>query len=653
MESSWPRWPNVKIGSGVLAIAQKNNQVAVGCNDGTIAMYDVNIGTVHGLYKDRYAYRDNMTDVIIQDLVTEKKVKIKCRDYVKKIAIYKDMLAVQLPERVTIYQDEDMSLSYKLKEKIMKKFDCNLLVVTTENIILCQERKLQLYDLTGEKLREWSMESLIRYIKVIGGPRGKEGILCGLLNGHILKIFINNQFPITLMKHSDSIRCLDMNSDRTKIALVDDTTSVVVYDLKTKSQLFKQKPANSVSWNLKHKDMFCYTGGMQLHIKASDFGVHSQKLQGYVVGFMGSKIFCLHGLHMKTIDVPQSATMSNYLDRGDFESAHSIACLGVTDNDWRKLAMKALNKLELSVARKAFIRVKDMRYIELLDSIEASRKGRGKNSDERRFKAEVCAYQGKYSEAADIFTQMGDMDSVITMFSDLGLWDEAKKWIKYFGQRQGESSSSSSFTMNALAEKLAELCEQHGDPKASSQLWIEAGNFERAVKIMCENKWTEDLIEIVRSMNRNTDQAAMQTAATYFREGGFHEFATETYLKMGDVESMMRLHVEQNKWDEAFALAKQNSALSPLIYRPYAKYLAMQDKFEEAQEAFIKAGHPEEAIRVLEQLTHNAVVENRFSDASYYFWILGNQHLKLVQGDSKEDKMNYKRFRLYTLTANL
>lgn len=37
-----------------------------------------------------------MTDVIVQNLVTNKKVRIKCRDLVKKIAIYKDRLAVSL-----------------------------------------------------------------------------------------------------------------------------------------------------------------------------------------------------------------------------------------------------------------------------------------------------------------------------------------------------------------------------------------------------------------------------------------------------------------------------------------------------------------------------------------------------------------------------
>lgn len=48
----------------------------VGCQDGTISFYQLIFSTVHGLYKDRYAYRDNMTDVIVQHLITEQKGRV-------------------------------------------------------------------------------------------------------------------------------------------------------------------------------------------------------------------------------------------------------------------------------------------------------------------------------------------------------------------------------------------------------------------------------------------------------------------------------------------------------------------------------------------------------------------------------------------------
>uniref|UniRef100_A0A7N9CGU0 IFT122 second beta-propeller domain-containing protein n=1 Tax=Macaca fascicularis TaxID=9541 RepID=A0A7N9CGU0_MACFA len=56
----------------------------------------------------------------------------------------------------------------------------------------------------------------------------------------------------------------------------------------------KELNANSVAWNTRCEDMLCFSGGGYLNIKASTFPVHQQKLQGFMVGYNGSKIFCLH-----------------------------------------------------------------------------------------------------------------------------------------------------------------------------------------------------------------------------------------------------------------------------------------------------------------------------------------------------------------------
>ena len=48
--------------------------------------------------------------------------------------------------------------------------------------------------------------------------------------------------------------------------------------------------------------------------------------------------------------------------------------------------------------------------------------------------------------------------------------------------------------------------------------------------------------------------------------------------------------------------------------------------------AFHEAGMQDEAVHVLEQLTENAVSENRFHDAGYYYWKLSMQCLQLAAG---------------------
>ena len=108
------------------------------------------------------------------------------------------------------------------------------------------------------------------------------------------------------------------------------------------------------------------------------------------------------------------------------------------------------------------------------------------------------------------------------------------------------------------------------------------------------------------------------------------QYAQEIYRKKGDFRSVVKLYVEAQEWKDAFVLAGQYPEFKEEIYVPYAKYLAESDKFVEAQKAFHMAGRPDEAFRVLQELTLNAVNESRFDDASYYYWILAMQDLDMA-----------------------
>ncbi|TRZ13618.1 hypothetical protein HGM15179_013486 [Zosterops borbonicus] len=611
-----------------------SNYVAVGCQDGTISFYQLIFSTVHGLYKDRYAYRDNMTDVIVQHLITEQKVRIKGRELVKKIAIYKNRLAIQMPEKILIYElysDDSADMYYRVKEKIIKKFECNLLVVCSDHIILCQEKRLQCLSFSGVKEREWLMESLIRYIKVIGGPPGREGLLVGLKNGQILKIFVDNALAIVLLKQSTAVRCLDMSASRNKLAVVDENDTCLVYDIHTKELLFQEPNANSVAWNTQCEDMLCFSGGGYLNIKASNFPVHQQKLQGFVVGYNGSKIFCLHVFSMSAVEVPQSAPMYQYLERKMFKEAYQIACLGVTDADWRELAMEALEGLEFETAKKAFTRVRDLRYLELISSIE-DRKKQGENNNDL-FLADVYAYQGKFQEAAKLYKRSGHEGLALEMYSDLRMFDHAKEFL----------GSGDPKDTKMLIKKQADWAKDINDPKAAVQMYLSAGEHGKAIEISGDHGWVDMLIEIARKLDK-AEREPLAKCAFYFKQLDNPGYAAETYMKVGDLNALVQLHVETHRWEEAFALSEKHPEFKDDVYVPYAQWLAESDRFEEAQKAFHKAGRQREAVRVLEQLTHNAVVESRFNDAAYYYWMLSMQCLEIAQENEGQQTEMLQKF---------
>lgn len=379
----------------------KPNQpyVAVGSADGTITMYQIAFDIVHGLYNDRYAFRQNMTDVVIQHMATQQQSRIKCRDRVRKIAVYKDTLAVQLPERVLIYElfyDEQGNMHYRIKEKIPQKLECSILAVTSRNYLFSSENKLEMYGFSGEKEHEWSFDAPIRYIKVIGGPKGKESLLVALKDGQILKIFVNNAFPITLLQHKFPIMCVDINMTRSKLAVVDDQNTCSVYDIAKKELLFQEPDANSVAWNSEVEDQICFSGNGMLNVKVGNFAPHQQKLNGFVVGFKASRVYCLNVYNMTTIEIPQNIPLEGYLEKGDFESAYNIACLGVPDSDWQRLAKTAMENLSLDVAKKSFIRIRDFKFLEAIRIIGKMKNDGRKETD--LFLAEVAAYSENYFE---------------------------------------------------------------------------------------------------------------------------------------------------------------------------------------------------------------------------------------------------------------
>jgi len=49
-------------------------------------------------------------------------------------------------------------------------------------------------------VREWVLEAPIKYVRVVSGPPKRESLIVALSNGVVVRIFIDNAFPIPLIK---------------------------------------------------------------------------------------------------------------------------------------------------------------------------------------------------------------------------------------------------------------------------------------------------------------------------------------------------------------------------------------------------------------------------------------------------------------------
>ncbi|KAL5515597.1 hypothetical protein EMCRGX_G000787 [Ephydatia muelleri] len=380
------------------------------------------------------------------------------------------------------------------------------------------------------------------------------------------------------------------------------------------------------------RDMLCYSGEGMLSIKANNFSTHQQRQQGFVVGFTGSKIFCLDFFAMTCVDVPQSAPMIQYLERKLYKDAYKIGCLGVTEGDWNTLALEALEGMDFDISKKA-MGLRDLRFLELIHSIE-ERKRRGETNNQL-FLPDVLAYQGKFSEAAKLYKQGGQPEKAMEMYTDLRQFDKAKEFVV-----------TTDKNVKQLVTKLADWFKTTNDPQAACDMYVAASEYLKAVDIMGENGWVDRIIGLVHDLDKaSQSNELLYKCATYLKNHSQYSYAAEVYEKLKDIKSLVSMYVSIQQWNEAFSLAMQHPEFKDDVYTPYATWLVENDKFDEAQEALNKAGRQNEAIHLLEQLAENAIKESRFDDAGFYYWMLTKSALesarKEAQGEANQQTMGY------------
>lgn len=98
--------------------------------------------------------------------------------------------------------------------------------------------------------------------------------------------------------------------------------------------------------------------------------------------------------------------------------------------------------------------------------------------------------------------------------------------------------------------------------------------------------------------------------------------------------------MESQRWEEAFHLAQQHPEFAPAIHLPWAEWLVRHDRFEEAKDAYMKAGRADLALKLLQTLVVNCVTEKRFKAVAGQVLKLANETIRAIPADAPPEEIH-------------
>lgn len=626
-----------------------NGQLLIGSEEGVVESYSVKYGPVESLCRERFAYRENLTEVIIQNLVTQKKVRIKCKDLVHSIALHQNKVAIQLSDKVCVYECEagdEADMHYRLrKDKISVRSDrdgVKNVLLTSTKLLVVKAATIELYTFECVRCRVWQLESPVTCLCPGGGPEGGESFFIGCADGTVVKIFVNNAVTTEIWKCSKELIGLDASIDKSKLACVDVSGSLSVLDVKTQRVVYAASDVCAAHYNSEVDGMLCFCNGSQFvqvvicsfagsvnesGSKTTGIVPLEVEVDGRVVGFRGRQILSRSEGALLFADVPQSSNISRAVQRGDYALAHRLACVAGTESDWRRLAMKALHANELDVAKKCFVRLQDVRFLTFIDwatkghSLTASPETCSRSLTtalDPVWQAELLAIEHSPLETAKMYNRLGRPQDAVRVLTDLRMYDEAKG----FAQSAGLDTAAQSELVSQQAEWLLE----ERDWRGAADLYISLGFLLRGAKILATHElpgWDAKLIELVRGAPVDANNELLIFCAETFDSRDRHEYAAETYKKLGHVERLIALYAARHMWKEAVDLAERHPGkFDPALFVPHAHWLVAGARYDEAVSAFTRAGRDDLGIATLSQLVQISINRRNFGNASHYSWKL-------------------------------
>eukprot|EP00744_Colponema_vietnamica_P002535 GILI01003961.1.p1 GENE.GILI01003961.1~~GILI01003961.1.p1 ORF type:complete len:1242 (-),score=439.08 GILI01003961.1:257-3580(-) len=304
------------------------------------------------------------------------------------------------------------------------------------------------------------------------------------------------------------------------------------------------------------------------------------------------------------------AALHHYIEAGVFQKAIEAA---INARQWSR-ALQLLDKQEAHIARPYYRLIaghyRDMRQFEDAERFflraGAAREAVEMYSQAGRWdaahrvainnmpEAEVAKLyieqaqrleaQGKLKEAEKKYLQVNEPDLAINMYKKVKQYENM---VRLVGQ----------FRKDLLKQThlhLAQQLELEGNLKQAEHHYGEAGEWQASVNMYRGQDMWEEALRVAKF---HGGPAAHKRVANLWAQSLGGDAGSKLLIRLGLIDQAVDYALELFQFDQALKLAQANcKSKLPEVHLKYALHLEDEQRFKEAEEEFIKAEKPKEAI---------------------------------------------------------
>mmetsp|Transcript_14038 Transcript_14038/g.22384 ORF Transcript_14038/g.22384 Transcript_14038/m.22384 type:complete len:1210 (-) Transcript_14038:255-3884(-) len=266
---------------------------------------------------------------------------------------------------------------------------------------------------------------------------------------------------------------------------------------------------------------------------------------------------------------------------------------------WKLLAECALEKLNFSVADKAFVRCRDYQGIQFVKRLKMM-------TNKKQQKAEVEAYFHRFAEAERLYVEMDKKELAIALRMRLGDWFRVVQLVNHGSVNEMTKAWDNDAMITKAWNNIGDYYADRQKWDKAKRYFMRAKNFEKVAEcayVVDDYKTLKELLSVVPE-----GTPWLKKLGEKFQGVGLCTEAVTAYTRLGDPKAAIDCCVLLNQWDLGVKLAEEHKFVQIQgLLSKYATHLLQKNQIFEAIELYQKAGKFTESARLLAGLGKQAL----------------------------------------------